>query len=218
MIEETTSTQHEQVSLLLPWFVNNTLDDMEREIVQNHIDECSECEKDVALYSSLRSAVTRSSPTPILPNANLTRLLDSIDGAKVFPSTRRIPRFRITLVASLTATLVVTALTLIYQARTQPVPTRFQTATSAVPVAAMDYVLNVHFAAGTEAADRDKVWREIDARSITPGDAEGLYQVTVKLRVSTLEELEQYTRDVQSLTSVQSIEVVAMQLPLKPSM
>jgi hypothetical protein len=214
MIEKTGRNDHERVSLLLPWFVNNTLDHAEREVVRLHLTDCVECQDEVSLLSSVQSAALKSSPTPIVPNADVTKLLHSIDNNGTNRSARTLSRPVIAFAASLATALLAVSVILVYQNQTEEPRTRFETATSAGQVAAMDYVLSVKFAAGTAAADRDAIWQAIGARNIAPAEVEGVYRVTVNLRVSKLEELKNYTQDVESLPAIQSVEVVAMQLPL----
>ena len=215
MIEKTNCNDHEQVNLLLPWFVNNSLDRTERELVKEHLADCVECQDEVSLLSSVQSAVSKSSPTPIVPSADVAKLFNSIDDNVTNRRARALSRPAVALAASLATAFLAVSFILVYQNQTEEPPTRFQTATSAGQVSAMDYVLNVEFAPGTVAADRDKVWREIDARNIAPAEAAGIYRITVNLRVSTIDELKRYTQDVESLPAVRSIEFIAMQLPLE---
>lgn len=212
MIEHKRPTGHEQVSLLLPWFVNGTLDSGEHELVRRHLADCSECRSDLALLSSVQSAIAASSLTPIVPGADAARLLDALDRNE---STRPAPGRRGILVASLAAAFVIIAAVWLYQNQSQLAPTRFHTATSAPPAVAMDYVLSVTFTAETDAMKRDQVLRDIGAKDIIPADEDGTYRVTVNLRISSLEELDRYTREMEALPEMQSIEVVAMQLPLE---
>lgn len=215
MTENTTCSDHERVSLLLPWFVNNTLDSAERDVVRHHIVDCGECREQVSLLSSIQSAVSKSSPTPIVPNANVAKFLKSIDREETTLTVRQTPRRVIALAASIVTAVVVITMILVYQSQTQQLPTRFQTATSLDQVAAMDYVLNIRFSTGTAAIVRDQVLQDINAKDIALAEGDDIYRVTVSLQMSSLEDLERYTDDVESLRSVHSVDVVAMQLPLR---
>lgn len=212
MIEHKRPTGHDQVSLLLPWFVNDTLDSGEHELVRRHLADCSECRNDLALLSSVQSAFATSSPTPIVPGADAARLLDALDRNE---SSRPAPGRRRILAASLATAFVIIAAVWSLQNQTRLTPTQFHTATSATQAAAMDYVLNVTFTAETDAMKRDQLMRDIGAKDIIPADEDGSYRITVNLRISSLEELDRYTREMEALPEMQSIEVVAMQLPLE---
>jgi hypothetical protein len=212
MIEQRRPTRHEQVSLLLPWFVNDTLATAEHELVRRHLANCRECRNDVALLSSVQSAVAKSSPTPIVPGPDAAILLDALDRNE---SSKPAPGRRSVLAASLAVAFVIIVAVWSLQHQTELTTTRFHTATSVTEAAAMDYVLNVTFTAGTDAMKRDQVLRDIGAKDIIPADEDGTYRITVKLRISSLEELDRYTREMEALPQMQSIEVVAMQLPLE---
>ena len=212
MIEHKRHTRHEQVGLLLPWFVNGTLAAAEHELVRRHLVDCRECRNDVALLSSVQSVVATSSPTPIVPGADAARLLGALDRSE---SSRPAPGRRGILAASLVVAFVIIVAVWSLQKQTELAPTRFHTATSATQAAAMDYILNVTFTAGTDTVQRDQVLRDIGAKDIIPADEEGSYRVTVNLRISSLEELDRFTREMAALPEMQSIEVVAMQLPLE---
>ena len=42
------SAQHHEVSALIPWYINQTLDDGARQRVDDHIESCSLCRDDLA--------------------------------------------------------------------------------------------------------------------------------------------------------------------------
>lgn len=214
MTEKTTSEDHEQIGLLLPWFVNNTLDSTERDVVQRHLANCDECKEHLSLLSSVQSAVSKNSPTPIVPTANISELLESIEKEVSPLAPGPVSRRLIGLVASVFTVLIVTTLVLISHHRPEELSNRFDTATSVNQLAAMDYVLNIKFATDTTPTVRDRILQDIHATDIAVTEGDGTYRVTVSLQVSTLEDLERYTHDVESLQPVQSVEVVALQLPL----
>ena len=92
---------------------------------------------------------------------------------------------------------------------------RFETATSSQDSALMDYVLSIQFESGTSPADRDRILQDIGARDVSGGSDEGSYRVIVQLSAASLEELDSYTGDLESLSEVRSVAVVALQLPLR---
>jgi anti-sigma factor RsiW len=48
------TAEHSHVELMLPWYVNETLDTPEREQVEAHIGHCERCQADVAFQTRLR--------------------------------------------------------------------------------------------------------------------------------------------------------------------
>lgn len=133
---------HSQISLLLPWYANNTLEDEERCLVGRHVDECPECVDDLALLRSVDSAVNKSSPAPIVLQARVADFLTGIDEASAERKhLRSMPNLAIAatlLIAAVTVALIVTN-----QSKTAAPATRFHTATSTTAQISMDYVLLV---------------------------------------------------------------------------
>jgi hypothetical protein len=55
----------------------------------------------------------------------------------------------------------------------------------------------------------------LEAREINRSGSVGAYRITVSLPAASLEELERYTRDIESLGEIKSVTAVAVQLPMK---
>ena len=214
MTENTCSNEHEQANLLLPWFVNKTLDGTEMELVRRHISVCKDCQEDVSLLASVQSSMAKSSPSPILPAADSASLLASLDKLEKQSSDRANSRRRMPYVAALAAGFAAIAIIFTLMKQPENPVTRFETATSGNEVAAMDYVLTISFMDSAAPLDQERVLSDIGARDISADRQDGIYRVTVNLQIGTVEDLERYTDDLESLPPVKSVEVVAMQLPL----
>lgn len=214
MTDNTCNNEHEQANLLLPWFVNKTLDGTEMELVRRHISVCKDCQDDVSLLASVQSSMAKSSPSPILPTADSASLLASIDKWEKQSSDQVNPGRRIPYVAALAAGFAAIAIIFTLMKQPENPVTRFETATSGSEVAAMDYVLAISFVDSAEPLDRERILSNIGARDISADRQEGIYRVTVNLQIGNVEDLERYTDDLESLPPVKSVEVVAMQLPL----
>ena len=214
MGEKVQLDEHGHVDRLLPWFVNNTLDDGERERVRRHLDSCDTCRAAVSLLSSAQSTVRHSIATPMVPPPRTERLLKSIDG---FESKVRRSRTMAALgvAASLAATLLVVALLLPDREQAATTPVRYETTTSPTQRSSMDYVLDLRFESGTSMAAQERVLQGLQAKEINRGGSAGLYRITVSLPADSLEELEQYTRDLESLGEIRSVSAVAVQLPMR---
>ena len=79
----------------------------------------------------------------------------------------------------------------------------------------MNYVLSIQFEAGTDTADHDRVLKSIDAADVSSGGAVGAYNVVVQLPATTLQQLQDFKSDLQSLPEVKLVDVVAVQLPTR---
>ena len=78
MTENSQMQDHDEIDLLLPWFVNETLDPVEHDRVIAHLATCSICQDSVALLTDVQAAVVRHKATPIVPQPRVNELLDSI--------------------------------------------------------------------------------------------------------------------------------------------
>ena len=50
---------HDEIDLLLPWYVNDTLEPAEHDRVTRHVTSCAECRESVSLLAEIQAAVTR---------------------------------------------------------------------------------------------------------------------------------------------------------------
>jgi anti-sigma factor RsiW len=72
--------RHRHVAELVPWYVNGTLADGERDAVTAHLDGCRSCREEVARCQTLAAAVRSAPDTARAPGADrLERLLASIE-------------------------------------------------------------------------------------------------------------------------------------------
>jgi len=213
MIDNMAMHDHDEIDLLLPWYVNNTLDPAEHERFVKHVAACADCQESVSLLAEIQAVVTRNKATPIMPQPRVNELLDSI-------STDNLLRHRdrqqpmILFVAAAVTLLLIATLILSNQDVRSGMPQKFETATSHQDGASMDYVLRIQFESGTSQTDRDRVLQDIGARDVSGGSG-GSYRVIVQLSAASLEELNRYTSDMESLSEVSSVNVLALQLPMQ---
>lgn len=206
---------HAWADRLLPWFVNNTLDEAERDRVRRHVDGCDACRASVSLLSTVQDSVRHATATPIVPTPQTRRLLENID---TLDRTGRRTR-ALTAVAFAASVAAVLVVTLLLPGREQAVtePARYETTTSPVQRVSMDYVLEVQFEPGIPLAAQQQVLNRLEVKEINHGGSGGVYRVTVSLPASSLAELEQYARDLAASGEIRSVHPVAVQLPVKPA-
>lgn len=213
MAKSTQNQDHQEIDLLLPWYVNDTLDPLEHDRVSAHVATCTSCRESVSLLMDVQAAVARNKATPIIPEPRVTALLDAI---AVRDTVRhRYANARIFLAAAGITALLIATLVLTNTSKAPHVPNTFETATSNLDSAAMDYVLSIRFESGSSRADQELVLQDINARDISGGSEIGAFRVIVQLPAASLEELEHYTENLEALPVVKSVDVVALQIPMR---
>lgn len=214
MSEPLKNSEHDQVALLLPWYVNNSLSSTEQARVDLHIVGCDLCRENISVLSKVHTTLQHCAPTPIVPQPRVDELLGKLDEKDKWRDKRRWMT-GLFVAASIAAFAIVTPLLLTVEEKTSEFPGGFVTATSSAPAGVMDYVLAVRFETTTLPADRRRVMQDIQARDISGDDEVAWYRMTVRLPAASLEELERYTLSIRVLSEVQSVQVVAVQLPMR---
>jgi hypothetical protein len=87
-------TPHEEVQLILPWFVNGTLDPEETALVETHLAECGDCRVDLEAERALsREAAAVSIDT----KRNLAALTERLDSRQPRPAVVTLLRKRVSI-------------------------------------------------------------------------------------------------------------------------
>src|SRR5260370_36349639 len=75
--------RHENVWLLLPWYVNGTLQAAERRLVDDHLAACPSCLEELARSKALAAALrTRQESAPSPHPIQLARLIERIEASE----------------------------------------------------------------------------------------------------------------------------------------
>ncbi|MDH3416037.1 MAG: zf-HC2 domain-containing protein [Gammaproteobacteria bacterium] len=215
MHEQITQLDHDEVDLLLPWFVNDTLAGAQRQRVQLHLDSCMACQDSVALLQRMQSAAQTDAAVPIVPSPRMNDLMSAI----AMDEPRQTPRNwwpAVALAASVAAILLV-ATQIVYNPALAPDPeVRFETATSdADAVGLMDYVMAVEFKPGTTAINRLQAFEAYDVAEFVAESKPDTYRIMIRLPVSSLEDLERVTNDMESHADIRSVRILALQVPMR---
>ncbi|MDX1405022.1 MAG: zf-HC2 domain-containing protein [Woeseiaceae bacterium] len=205
------SREHEEIDLLLPWYVNGTLQADERERVAAHLESCRECRASVALLSDLQTAVATNKTTPMVPRPRIDDLLDLVKTRKQ-PS--RIKAINYLVAAAVVLAMTATLMVMLPQQRAGE-PAQFETATSGQRTGAMDYVLDIRFAPDATESARQSLFQDIGAREISNRDNGQSFRVVVQVPANSLQALSRYTDSLEARPKVESVEVIALQLPMK---
>lgn len=73
------SMSHEQARELLPWLVNGSLDELERDLVDEHARTCVVCRRDLAELQNLQESIAQMSDTAETPAPDMRRINARID-------------------------------------------------------------------------------------------------------------------------------------------
>jgi hypothetical protein len=76
------SAEHQEVSALIPWYVNDTLADSERQRVDAHVGSCAVCRDDLAEHKRLFEGINAQPAVDYMPVASLKRLQARLDVAQ----------------------------------------------------------------------------------------------------------------------------------------
>lgn len=208
------NNDHDDVQLLLPWFVNKTLADSERARVEHHVANCAECQENIGLFTAMRAAVTKTTAIPIPPPPRVDELLESIAASNPLKSLYQ-SRLRLKGAVALGFVILVVGLLLTNNEDILDSPQRFETVMASNPIVLMDYVLSIHFEPDISSTERERLLQDIEAREIAGGNDLDDYRVVVQLPATSIEELALYTSDLAARPNVKSVSVIALQFPMR---
>jgi anti-sigma-K factor RskA len=77
------SREHREVSALLPWYVNGSIGEQDRQRVDAHLSACADCRNDLAQEQRVYRAMTAETAVEYMPAASLKRLQARLDGISV---------------------------------------------------------------------------------------------------------------------------------------
>lgn len=206
---------HEQASELLPWLVNDTLEEPHRGAVQLHVGECTKCQADIAALERLQSALQNDALTPIVPRMDPYQLLD---GATRGPGWNRLawpdrtgPWLPVALAASL---LLAVAVLLLKLAADPQSPAIYETASDRQAAASFHYVMDVQFEADIDASRNRQILDSLGALDVFTTDGTR-YNATFPVPAGSLDDLQGFVRRLEARPEVRAVDVVAVQLPVK---
>jgi predicted anti-sigma-YlaC factor YlaD len=73
------SAEHHEVSALLPWYVNETLGELDRQRADAHLSMCTACREDLAAQRRICEAIDAQPAIDYMPVASLKRLQARLD-------------------------------------------------------------------------------------------------------------------------------------------
>ncbi len=76
------TADHREISALIPWYVNDTLDERERARVDAHMGECVSCRADLSVNQRIFDGIAARPTLDYMPMASLKRLRARLDAAQ----------------------------------------------------------------------------------------------------------------------------------------
>ncbi|MGB0908963.1 MAG: anti-sigma factor family protein [Nitrospirales bacterium] len=86
-MKDTPTKQPTHPEELLPWFVNGTLSDKERQVVEEHLQYCPLCQQEITLLQKMRTQV-KDFPIESPGELGLNRLLGEVRASRQVPPTQ----------------------------------------------------------------------------------------------------------------------------------
>ena len=230
--------EHETVELLLPWYVNGTLDPEEHQLVERHLDRCAICRENLAMLSEIQDVVRQDDPTPLIAEPPVDALLLSLDKkldekpgedlkgkpekrSATFGKYRRTTPVAIaasTLLATIMVVVVMTARDIDdpqISALPDGDPLSFTTQTVPPQTQTLEYVFEIAFMEGSDSMQHERILTELGANEISELDDGGRYRMVIRMPAASLAELERIAARIGDRPEIQSAEAVAMQIPVR---
>jgi len=182
------SAEHQEVSALIPWYVNETLEERARTRVDAHLDACAACRDDLALQRRICEGIDAQPALDYVPVASLKRLHARLDALQAGSApveavaelkTRGIAPWRGWMAASVAALAVAVGLVLADRwvqtdARlTQP---KYSTVTTAVP-RPQGEVIRAVFAPTITLVELQSILDEAQLRIVSGPTEAGVYSL-----------------------------------------
>ncbi len=205
--------EHDDITMLLPWYVNGTLDDADRRRIDQHLATCKHCSDELSLCNEIQNATLADGAIPIPPAASASAIIERRDWRSRlgFVGDRRLQR----IAAVLVAVGLLFVLGMMQLSPTELPNQRFTTATSVGASDAMDYVLEVQFDSGVSQAARSGILQELGGTVQPVSEADGVYAVLISLPPQTLSDLDQLARDLEARDEIEAAQFVALQVPVR---
>jgi len=208
------TVEHHEVNELLPWFLNQSLLDEERRRVKRHLVSCDECAADLKLLKNMQTTIVQDDLAPLVPKPVPDRIFGSLAHGRpiVNAPTRRPWAFAAVAAAALMAWLTIG---LLQNDPHQSGQNSYETATSAAGGTEMDYVFELQFEKNISDADKERVLKKLNANDIVFDIVNDRIRTTIRLPLRSLADLEAYAASIEELSEIQTVNAVAVQLPVR---
>ena len=198
---------------LLPWYVNRTLNEAESRTMDRHLRHCQACAEELPVLCAVRESMHNESVAVLAPKPDAEQFLANATHHRFRPQLRTTAWLAGAVAASI-ATLAV-VLSWVQTDDSTTTPAVFETATNAGSGKTFDYVLLIAFDQEVEPQAHNEALEALAPVSIAGPDSVGNYRVVIRLPARSLDELQDFTRKIESGSVISSAEVVAVELPVE---
>jgi anti-sigma-K factor RskA len=179
--------EHQEVSALIPWYVNSRLSESERLKVDAHIADCAACRADVLVEQQVFEAIKGAPTVEYMPAASLKRLQERLDVLQnVAPAADAAPVVKIrsgwpkrALMAASVAVMAITISLLLADRWVQFRAPNYRTVTSSAPHP-RDEVIRAVFAPTITLIELQAILDEAELRIVSGPSEAGVYSLAAK--------------------------------------
>ena len=186
---------HRECWDMLPWLVNDTLSDAQRQRLEGHLAECADCRREVSEQRLLREHLRQEDSVLYAPQASLQKLLQRIDEADPLPITEGASRRGIAgsrAMKLLVATIVVGAVSFVamdgvnsWRSQEERSAPSYSTLTSKPSVVTSVPAARVVFAPTMSLAQLSELLRTMHAQVVTGPSEAGVYTLVFTSPLAT---------------------------------
>ena len=198
---------------LLPWYVNNTLNEVELHAMRQHLHACDSCAAEIPILRALQESVRRESVAVFAQKPNSEQFLALVGQSDSRQRWGKRAWFAAALAASVT--LLVAVLNWAQVDESTITPVTYQTATRAGSDAMFDYVMLISFEQSADSRARSDALQTLAPVSNAGPDAAGQYRVVIRLPARSMDELDTFIQGIESDSAISSAVVVAIELPVE---
>jgi len=208
MTQMTQDVEHGRVELLLPWYVNETLDAEEYESVRRHVEACAECRENFMLLNSLSDVVQEDSTIPIIPEPVPDKLLALVERETAGKGHDPFRGWRGVAAAAAVLLLVVLGRMATTIDESEP---GYLTATSVESRGS--YVLSMQFDTELAVTTRERILERLGATNVVATDLPGEYRFNVVRPNQTVVEFDAYLSSIEAMDGVAGVALVGIDDP-----
>jgi hypothetical protein len=180
------SHEHDEVSLLLPWYVNQSLETAERKRVESHIRDCLICRREIRSLTDLEAVMENNDLIQISARTSFLEMKRKIEAGKqasssvVTPITRHPARSnlmrRSIIGLAMAASVVLAVAPFVFHRGAELTPAEFETLSTRT-VQSTDEQLQIVFSPNLSATQRNALLLAVGGQLVGEPNSVGAYRI-----------------------------------------